>query len=88
MFQGRFHYRCRLTESPLENNTWPFDETNDSLCNFEVDKGRGSCSDDLFCHKPGDAGLKAAIDSPEDQELINFGITTFDNVGVAMMTIF
>jgi hypothetical protein len=34
LFSGRMHYRCRLTEEPLSDDTWPFDETFESLCNF------------------------------------------------------
>lgn len=41
-----------------------------------------------MCGTPRDRGLLISSDKPESQELINYGITTFDHLGNAFIVIF
>ena len=86
-FQGTMYRRCRFTEQPLDDGTWPYDEEIDNLCSADG-QGLMECPVDRFCKEPADADLPASIDSPHDQELIMYGLTGFDHLGFAMLTIF
>jgi hypothetical protein len=41
-----------------------------------------------ICGTPLDMGLDLSTDRPETQKLINYGITTFDNLFFGFITIF
>lgn len=47
-FQGSMYHRCRFTEYPLEDGTWPIDEQIEDLCSPD---GQGfiECPVDRFC---------------------------------------
>jgi hypothetical protein len=47
-----------------------------------------ACPEGLFCRAPQEAGLPKSIDKPQEQELIDYGITGFDNLGIGILTIF
>ncbi len=74
--------RCRFTEEPV-NGEWPYDEDFPYLC-----KDDASCPVGLYCKNPMDAGLGKDIDNPINQELINYGLTVFDDLLQAMLTVF
>jgi hypothetical protein len=42
----------------------------------------------MICGTPLDVGLSLQSDNPEEQKLINYGITTFDNLLFGFITIF
>ena len=65
---------------------WPYDKLDDRLCSMDG-SGR-QCPAGQVCGTPTEMGLPISSDKPENQELINFGITTFDHLGHAMIVIF
>ena len=86
-FSGTMYRRCRYSEFPNDDGTWPYDTDLEYLCSPDG-QGLQSCPADLFCKEPNDAGLPASIDEPQNDPLIMYGIMGFDNLGWAMMTIF
>ena len=86
-FEGTMYQRCRLTEDPLEDGTWPYDETINSLCRKEKN-GETQCLSGTFCKHPLDGGLDKSVDDVINQEEINYGLANFDNLGYAILTIF
>ena len=79
--------RCRFTEKPLSDGSWPFDEELDYLCSPDG-QGLMECPANRYCRKPLDAGLPADFDQPMNQELIFYNLIGFDNLAWAMLTIF
>ena len=86
LFSGTFYRRCRYSEFPQSPTKWPFDDSF-GLCSPDG-VGLATCPPDMFCREPWDAKLSIEIDRVEEQELINYGLTTFDNLGAGMVTIF
>ena len=74
--------RCRFTEEPV-NGEWPYDENVNRLC-----EDSANCPVGEFCRNPLDANLSANIDNPIEDELIDYGVTSFDNLFKAMLTVF
>ena len=62
-FQGTMYRRCRFTEEPLPDGTWPFDEDLEYLCSPDG-QGLMTCPENRYCKEPGDAGLDPSIDDP------------------------
>lgn len=79
--------RCRFTEFPLDDGTWPYDPDLDFLCSPDG-QGLMECPADRYCKEPGDAGLDPDIDDPYSQSLIFYNMIGFDNLGWALLTIF
>ena len=87
-FSGLFYNRCRLTEKPEENGFWPIDESITRLCSKPEDGGLYTCPEGLTCGNPQDYGLSLDKENIGERGEINYGITTFDNLGAAMVTLF
>lgn len=79
--------RCRFTEEPLPDGTWPFDEELDYLCSPDG-QGLMECPENRYCKEPTEANLNESIDDPFNQPLIMYSMTGFDHLGWAMLTIF
>lgn len=85
-FGGSMYRRCRFTEEPLPDGTWPYDEDANTLCSPDGN-GMVSCPADQFCKEPLDAGLGSDFDEPQHQTLIYYNILGFNNLAWAMLTI-
>ena len=81
------YQRCRFTDFPNLDGTWPIDETIDSLCSKDS-MGNFQCPVDRYCHSPADGGLSNDIDNVLNEQLIDYGITVFDNLGYGLLTVF
>jgi len=46
------------------------------------------CAEGTYCGNPSEYGIGLEHENVTDSALINYGITTFDNIVVAMLTIF
>ena len=55
--------RCRFTEEPLPDGTWPFDEELDYLCSPDG-QGLMECPENRYCKEPTEANLNESIDDP------------------------
>lgn len=86
-FGGSVYQRCRFTDTPNADGTWPYDETIPYLCSKES-QGNYQCPEDRYCHAPLDGNLAMEIDDVANQELIDYGITVFDNLGIGLVTVF
>lgn len=75
-FSGSYYSICRLTEAPLDDGTWPFDDADIRLCNTE----RQNCPENQFC------GLQKEDISGYAE--LDYGFTTFDNFALSFLTVF
>jgi hypothetical protein len=89
-FYGSFYQRCRTTSDKVLNAQgvwiWPYDKAIDRLCS--KNEWGYICPDGMICGTPLDVGLSMHSDHPEEQKLINYGVTTFDNLLCGFITIF
>ena len=86
-FEGSMYQRCRLTEFPLEDGTWPYLELIPTLCR-KPEMGETQCPENTWCKHPLDGGLDKSIDNPTDLQMIDYGLSNFDHLGYAILTIF
>ncbi len=85
---GHLQYnRCRTVPAPLPDGTWPIESSIESVCH-KGSYGYFKCPAGLTCGNPDDYGLALSVDEVSMNENINFGITNFDNIMAAMLTIF
>jgi hypothetical protein len=86
-FAGAFYNRCRETEEPIlnENNElyWPIDREILRLCGAQF-----SCPSERVCGHPDDFDLDLETENISDLAEVNYGITNFDNIFNAMLSIF
>ena len=87
LFAGRLYPRCRFTPVPIYDNHWPIDEGIGRLCSADG-SGLFTCPDERHCGHPEMYGIPLSSDNVSTSELINYGITTFDHMGVVLVTIF
>ena len=71
---------------------WEFVDAGDiggeeRLCSKPNGGGNFLCPKGYFCGKPNDRNLTLTVDDPVNQELIMYGIVTFDNIIYAFITI-
>ena len=88
-FKGYFFYRCRLTTGPV-NGVWPIDYNVDKLCappSQDALIGNATICP-VVCGNPSAYGLSLSSDNVTTDAKINYGITTFDNLAQAILTIF
>ena len=95
LFSGYMYHRCRLTPSPIMTHEedggylfWPIDEEVDRLCSLEEGHGLYNCPDGRVCGEPLQYDIPLSRDNVTSSAMINYGITTFDNLGIALITIF
>lgn len=90
LWDGKIHFRCYETEFPNEDGTWKlFKEENDFLCSADRTCPAGSFCGSLFEAKEAGYYIKNEnlwIDTSVKN--LNYGITNFDNVFSAFLTIF
>jgi hypothetical protein len=66
---------------------WPYDLEVERICTKDG-YGAYECPVNMICGTPHDRGLSMESDRPTEQVLINYGITSFDNIIVGFLTIF
>jgi hypothetical protein len=59
------------------------DNSQNQLCG-----GLYTCKSGTFCRTPIDVGLSLSADQVENNPLMQYGILHFDNVGIAILSIF
>ena len=91
LLNGKVHYRCYLTERPIDGE-WKLDETYKKLC-----RENAQCPDNSFCgsrfeayNDDGTPYLFIDTNLWVDTEIseLNYGITNFDDISSAFLTIF
>ena len=50
--------------------------------------GSYQCPDNRFCRGPIDGDLDRNMDDLLNDEMIDYGITVFDNLGISFVTVF
>lgn len=86
-FVGILHYRCRLTEKPLNATYWPISPDHPRVCSAT---GRGGymCPAGLTCGSPGQYGISLEDDGVYNDVRVNYGIASYDNFGEALLAVF
>jgi Ion transport protein len=88
LFEGQFYQRCRMTDKPDKYGNWPVDPDIQRLCSKNDSSGWFKCPAGRYCGAPRDYNLSLANENFTLSSYNNFGLTTFDNIAVAMLTIF
>ena len=91
LWEGRIHYRCYLTPEPLANGTWVLLPDYKRLCS-----DARACPEGSYCNSISNItalGIKMGDTPPDiwaDTNIpeLNYGLTNFDNIGFAFLTIF
>jgi hypothetical protein len=90
LWDGKIYFRCYETEFPLQDGTWNLVPNDYDLCS----PGIRDCPAGTFCGSRLDLAAKGyKFKNPNlyidaDISNLNYGITNFDNVGSAFLTIF
>ncbi|KRX07618.1 hypothetical protein PPERSA_11167 [Pseudocohnilembus persalinus] len=86
LFAGVFENRCRFTPEPVDGK-WEADASLLYLCDLTDDN---SCPEFRYCRNPGNyKDQNISFDTSElDYEEFNYGYTRFDNILLAIFTIF
>jgi hypothetical protein len=77
-----------MSPTPDEFGNWPVDLTIERTCSYDDSEGWYKCPPDRYCGAPADFNLSLDNENLTKAAFINYGITTFDNLGVGMLTIF
>jgi len=86
LWPGASHYRCRMTEFPINGDWVPY--SNDTrICGGSRQCPAGWCGSLIEAY---DQGFNITVDLHRDSSIkeLNWGITNFDNIGSAFLTIF
>jgi voltage-dependent calcium channel L type alpha-1D len=90
-FQGVMYNRCRTTELPLQEDgsytTWPIAEDTHRLCSLDS-YGWYQCPTGTWCGHPDEHDLKLSHEDITNRPEVNYGITNFNNLFAAIITIF
>jgi len=81
------YYRCRLTEKPINSTYWPKSTQHTRVCSPKGD-GDFTCPSGLYCGSPLDYGISLKYDGVYVDEMIQFGIGSFDDLGQALLAVF
>jgi len=90
LWDGKIHFRCYQTQWPMDNGTWPLVADDFDLCS----EGIRDCPAGTFCNSryeafaQGYTQLDPKLNMDSDIDNLNYGITNFDDVGSAFLTIF
>ena len=84
-FSGKFYYRCRIGEEPA-SGFWPYSDIGgERLCSPAHHE---PCPQGTICARPSDHNLDFEKEHINDSALINYGVTKFDSLPYAFVTIF
>lgn len=61
------YQKCRYSDKPNLDGTWPYDKSISHLCSKDS-TGNYECPSDRYCHSPNDAGLPVDIDDVLNDE--------------------
>jgi Ion transport protein len=86
-FEGLLHYRCRLTEKPVNSTFWPISNIHVRVCS-PSNKGDNNCPSDMWCGSPIQYGISLKDDGVFNDPIPFYGINTFDNIGSAILSVF
>ena len=74
------HFRCRLTEKPVNSTYWPKSELHTRICNVGGD-GAYKCPPGLYCGSPSQFGMDLNDDEVWSSAFGDYGLNNFDNFG-------
>ena len=90
LWDGRIHYRCYQTEGPLEDGSWQVVEDDKALCSQYRPCPAGTFCDSLMNVREDRLSERLVQDLwiHSDIKELNYGLTNFDDIGSAFLTIF
>lgn len=81
------HYRCRLTEKPVNKTYWPKSEIYTRICTLKNETGAFRCPEGLYCGSPSDYDLSLDIDKTWSTEFGDYGLNNFDNIAQSILAV-
>jgi hypothetical protein len=87
-YNGAFYNACRYNEQPESSQSWEADVSESRVCSTS---GLGSfiCPKGQYCKNPSDNTTYSYLyEKMDDRPYVNYGITNFDNLGRAILTVF
>jgi len=88
LWNGAIHYRCYKTEFPDAEGNWEVVSDDIDLCSDVRECPAGTfCNSKYEVHAKGYL-TKGFLDEDTDIYSLNYGITSFDSIGSAFLTIF
>ena len=85
-YNGSMYYFCRQTAAPV-NGQWEKTPDIDRVCSADG-LGQFECPSNSYCGALEEYDMDLNLDNVKNTALINYGITTFDNIGSGILTIF
>ena len=86
-YNGVLYNRCRYNPEPEGQNFWRQVESIPRVCT-KTDSGNYACPEGYYCGNPADYNINLEYDNVTTNPTINYGITTFDNAAVSLLTVF
>lgn len=87
-YNGSFYNACRLKPYPESSTSWEVDVSHERVCSTS---GLGGfiCPAGQYCRNPSDNSTYSYLnENMDDRGYVNYGITNFDNLGRALLTVF
>ena len=76
-----------MTEKPINATYWPISPEYTRVCSPNG-KGDYVCPNNLRCGSPLEYGISLKEDGIMNDSVVNFGITSYDNFGQALLAVF
>ena len=81
------HFRCRITEKPLNATYWPISPDHVRICS-PTGRGGYTCPSGLTCGSPIQYGISLKDDGVHNDPYVDFGIVSYDNFAQALLGVF
>ena len=88
LWDGKIHYRCYETPEPLSDGSWKVIDKDKALCSSYRECPVGYCNSMMNVTRMGYYLNETNMWVNSDIYELNYGITNFDNIGWAFLTIF
>jgi hypothetical protein len=82
------HYRCRLTEKPVNKTYWPKSEIYTRVCTLNYEGGAYQCPKGLYCGSPAQYGMDLETDGVWSSQFGDYGLNNFDNIAQSLLAVF
>eukprot|EP00347_Sterkiella_histriomuscorum_P011811 403371009 len=86
-YNGVLYNRCRYQNHPESPNEWKQVESLTRVCT-QSGSGNFACPSEYYCGNPQDFNIDLMYENLDKNVNNNYGITTFDNLGSSLLTVF
>eukprot|EP00347_Sterkiella_histriomuscorum_P013361 403365010 len=86
-YQGVLYNQCRLNPLPETPDTWAIDTSALRVCT-KTGLGLYTCPNNEYCGNPSEHDIDLLSEGIDQNPIINYGITTFNDVGSSLLGVF